>query len=171
MRWPLAGWAGSARPWQALRLRDMSKRMSSSRLRTIATALLAAAATSCGGSDAADKRAFDQRHAACDALLGNGRTLRQAVSDLAPVGIFRGSTCTSKLVRVPGGRPDQCQYSSGLVCQAFFEWSAVDSSLCGNFGCVYFCEVRTMQSAGTIVDGLSDAPVCATDWESGQPTF
>jgi hypothetical protein len=146
----------------------MSTCMISPRLRALATVLVAAA-LACGGGNAADRRAFDQRHAACDGLITNGRTLRQAAQDLGAVLAFRPSVCDSRLAPVPR-RVDNCQYP-GPVCSAFFEWNAVDAG-CTNFGCVYFCEVRTMQSGGPIGgDGLSDAPVCATDWESGQPTF
>ena len=161
--------ATSARPWQALPGGSMWTRMTSPRLRALAT-VLAAVAVACGGSNAADRRAFEQRHAMCDGLIANGRTLRQAAQDVGPVLAFRPSVCASNLAPIPR-RSDNCHYP-GPVCSAFFEWNAVDTDLCSNFGCVYFCEVRTMQSGGAVgSDGLSDAPVCATDWESGQPTF
>ena len=137
-----------------------------------ALAVSALVVTACGGNSE-DKRFFNKRHSLCDAVVASGQTLAQAVANFGADGtvpVASGSAgCQTNLIAIPG-RVDNCTYGiqpqGRSVCRFVVEWLAIDNDLCNNFQCFYFCELRTQDDgSGQPVAG---APVCGTDWESGQ---
>jgi hypothetical protein len=101
----------------------------------------------------------------------------QATTKVLPAPALRAfvpGDCFNNLLPV-SAPTDTCSYppdGSVTICSTFFEWVAGDQDLCNNGNCVYYCEVRWQENLGTVrSDGLSDAPVCAVRFVSGQPNF
>jgi hypothetical protein len=144
-------------------------------------AALALAAAGCGGGSA-DKDAFNQRKALCDALLATPSTPPKTPRDVAaqfaaqnlPQPLIRASSvdCFTDLLPVPSPT-DTCQYKdTTTICSTFFEWIAGDQDLCDNGRCLYYCELRWQADQATVgPDQLSDAPICAERFVRGQATL
>ncbi len=132
--------------------------------------LLALGSLACGGSSGA-RAIFDQRHAICDGLVVNGRTVTEAASALGtfPATLDCKDPGPGQFAPIdPNRGPDSCDYTQP-VCETAFEWIAGDNDLCSSFGCAYFCATRSPATPpADPTSGLSDAVVCAAHWESGQ---
>ncbi len=123
-----------------------------------------AAASGCGKSK--EHELMDQRHAACDRLIPNGETVRQAANDFGmdPDTI---ECDVPQRFSLPVG--SKCDASTPL-CRRLFRWFANDQSLCSPFGCVYLCE--TFAPVGPLGPAVvDDSPLCAAQFASGQPLF
>jgi hypothetical protein len=123
-------------------------------------AAFAAAGPGCGKSK--DRELFENRRAICLGLPASGANLNDAAREFGPVCTV--DCRTNGFGSVPGNQA--CPLDGATeVCRVVWEWIAVDQSLCGPFGCAYFCELW--------VEGPPSAlkPFCGVRFFDEQPGF
>jgi hypothetical protein len=130
------------------------------------TLALTSAAAGCGGHSA-DSAALDQRQGQCQGLQLGIDTPGSAAQlfGFAPCPVVNDSHFSA----IDAG--DRCTYDSvQSVRKLYWQWIAADPSLCSSRGgCVYYCELRTMDPAAD--PGLPGRPICASRFLRGQPGF
>ena len=130
-----------------------------------AVALLGLLSAACGKSK--EEELFDQRHAACRALVG--APVSTAVAAFPGAGTAQG--CSSSAFS-PIGAADVCPQAAGEYTEPIcvLEWAFYpsDPGLCDpGTGCWYGCLARVTE-ADFAANGTA-AVVCAAQWFSKQP--